>query len=56
MPTVMYTSLSVGTIGQCSMYVVLNLAMFVTCVNYLQMALMVSEPDVTLMRLPFYNF
>ena len=56
MPTVMHTSLSAETIGQCSMYVVPNLAMFVTCVNYyLQMTLMVSEPDVTLMRLPFYN-
>ena len=30
--------------------------MLVTYVNfYFQVALMVSEPDVTLIRLPFYN-
>ena len=38
------------------MYVVPSLAMFVTFVNfYLLIVLMVSEPDVTLMRFPFYN-
>ena len=34
MPTVMYKPLSADTIGQCSMYVMPNLAMFMTYVNY----------------------
>ena len=55
MATVTHTSPSVDTICQCSMYV-LSLAMFVTCVKfYLYMALIVSEPDVTVLRLPYYN-
>ena len=55
-PTVIYTSLSADTIGQCIIYVVPSSGMFVTFVNfYLEMPLMVSEPDVTLLRLPFYN-
>ena len=36
MPTVMYTSLSADTIGQCGMHVVPNVTMFVICVNYYQ--------------------